>query len=50
MPSNPDIFATRTITGPVYIFDRIKHPSVPDPNSGCNPDIKLLGHTKEGHV
>ena len=50
MPGNPDIIATRTIMGPVYIFDRTKHTSVPDPSGVCNPDIKLVGHQKEGYV
>jgi WD40 repeat protein len=49
MPSNPDIIATRTVMGPVYIFDRTKHTSLPDPSGVCNPDIKLVGHAKEGY-
>jgi histone-binding protein RBBP4 len=49
MPSNPDIIATRTSMGPVYIFDRTKHTSAPDPSGACNPDIRLEGHTKEGY-
>ena len=49
MPGNPDIIATRTVHGPVYIFDRTKHTSVPNPDGKCNPDIKLVGHTKEGY-
>jgi WD40 repeat protein len=49
MPSNPDIIATRTFNGPVYIFDRTKHSSVPSSDGICNPDIKLIGHSKEGY-
>lgn len=49
MPSNPDIIATRTSMGPVYIFDRTKHTSQPDPSGICNPDLKLVGHSKEGY-
>lgn len=49
MPLNPDIIATRTIDGPVYIFDRTKHTSVPSNDGICNPDITLEGHTKEGY-
>lgn len=49
MPSNPDIIATRTILGPVYIFDRTKHPSTPSPDGICSPDLKLVGHSKEGY-
>lgn len=48
MPSNPDIIATRTVMGPVYIFDRTKHASVPSSDGLCNPDMKLVGHSKEG--
>ncbi|KAJ3356163.1 Histone-binding protein rbbp4 [Entophlyctis luteolus] len=48
MPSNPNIIATRTIFGPVYIFDRARHPNNPK-DSVCNPEIKLTGHTKEGY-
>ncbi|KAJ2994112.1 Histone-binding protein rbbp4 [Globomyces sp. JEL0801] len=49
MPGNPDIIATRTVAGPVYIFDRTKHTSQPDPSGKCSPDITLVGHTKEGY-
>ncbi|KAJ3205217.1 retinoblastoma binding protein, partial [Entophlyctis luteolus] len=49
MPSNPNIIATRTIFGPVYIFDRARHPNNPK-DSVCNPEIKLTGHTKEGDI
>lgn len=48
MPSNPDIIATRTVMGPVYLFDRTKHASVPSADGACNPDMKLVGHSKEG--
>ncbi|KAJ1919959.1 Histone acetyltransferase type B subunit 2 [Mycoemilia scoparia] len=51
MPQNPDIIATKTVVenGAVFIFDRTRHPSNP-PNDGiCRPDIKLVGHTKEGY-
>jgi WD40 repeat protein len=49
MPSNPDIIATRTVFGPVYLFDRTKHPSVPNSDGVCTPDMKLVGHSKEGY-
>ncbi|KAI8614949.1 WD40-repeat-containing domain protein [Chytriomyces sp. MP71] len=48
MPGNSNIIATRTIYGPVYIFDRARHPSNPKDNV-CIPEIKLVGHTKEGY-
>lgn len=49
MPQNPDLIATKTVMGEVYIFDRTKHPSQPT-NDVCKPDIILRGHTKEGLV
>ncbi|KAJ3019126.1 Histone-binding protein rbbp4, partial [Thoreauomyces humboldtii] len=49
MPSNPNLIATRTVMGPVYVFDRTRHTSAPNPDGVCNPDIKLEGHTKEGY-
>ncbi|TPX59715.1 hypothetical protein PhCBS80983_g02297 [Powellomyces hirtus] len=49
MPVNPNIIATRTVMGPVYVFDRTRHTSTPSPDGICNPEIKLLGHTKEGY-
>ncbi|TKA57478.1 hypothetical protein B0A53_00709 [Rhodotorula sp. CCFEE 5036] len=49
MPQNPDLIATKTVMGEVYVFDRTKHPSQPIGNE-CKPDITLRGHTKEGDV
>lgn len=49
MPQNPDLIATKTVMGEVYVFDRTKHPSQPIGNE-CKPDITLRGHTKEGSV
>lgn len=49
MPQNPDLIATKTVMGEVYIFDRTKHASQPT-NDICKPDITLRGHTKEGCV
>ncbi|KAG4306495.1 hypothetical protein PORY_000483 [Pneumocystis oryctolagi] len=46
-PQNPNIIATMTVNGDVYIFDRTKHSS--NPMGTCNPQIKLKGHTKEGY-
>ncbi|ORY48532.1 WD40 repeat-like protein [Rhizoclosmatium globosum] len=48
MPSNANIIATRTVFGPVYIFDRTRHPNNPKDNI-CAPEIKLMGHSKEGY-
>lgn len=47
MPQNPDLIATKTVMGEVYVFDRTKHPSQPM-GDVCKPDITLRGHTKEG--
>ncbi|KAJ3383512.1 retinoblastoma binding protein [Lobulomyces angularis] len=49
MPQNANIIATKTIMGPVYIFDRTRHPSTPNNELGCIPELKLLGHQKEGY-
>lgn len=49
MPQNPDLIATKTVMGEVYVFDRTKHPSQPT-GSVCKPDITLRGHSKEGSV
>ncbi|KAF8131649.1 WD40-repeat-containing domain protein [Boletus edulis] len=48
MPQNPDLIATKAISGEVFIFDRTKHSSEPERGGVCRPDIKLVGQTKEG--
>ncbi|KAJ8295751.1 Histone acetyltransferase type B subunit 2 [Rhodotorula toruloides] len=48
MPQNPDLIATKTVMGDVYVFDRTKHPSQPIGNE-CKPNITLRGHSKEGY-
>ena len=45
-PQNPNIIATMCTDGRVMIWDRTKHLSVP--TGTVNPQIELLGHTKEG--
>lgn len=45
-PQNPNIIATMCTDGRVMIWDRTKHPSAP--TGTVNPQIELLGHTKEG--
>ena len=50
MPQNPDIIATKAVTGEIFVFDRTKHPSEPERGGVCKPDIKLVGQTKEGQV
>eukprot|EP01118_Nematostelium_gracile_P018389 TRINITY_DN8153_c0_g1_i1.p1 TRINITY_DN8153_c0_g1~~TRINITY_DN8153_c0_g1_i1.p1 ORF type:complete len:426 (+),score=104.75 TRINITY_DN8153_c0_g1_i1:131-1279(+) len=49
MPHNSTIIATKTVSSEVYVFDYTKHPSKPETNGKCQPDIKLTGHTKEGY-
>lgn len=48
MPQNPELIATKTVTGEVYVFDRTKHESKAPVNGECKPDIRLKGQTKEG--
>ncbi|KAJ2557625.1 Histone acetyltransferase type B subunit 2, partial [Coemansia sp. RSA 1836] len=51
MPQNPDIIATKTVVenGAVFVFDRTRHPSTPSSDGVCRPDIRLVGHTREGY-
>lgn len=49
MPQNAHIIATKTPSSDVLIFDYTKHPSVPDTYRGCNPELRLKGHSKEGY-
>ena len=49
MPQNPCIIATKTPTSDVLVFDYTKHPSKPDPNGVCTPELRLKGHQKEGY-
>jgi histone-binding protein RBBP4 len=42
-----NIIATKTVSGEVHIFDYFKHPSKPL-NDEVKPDLKLLGHKREG--
>lgn len=48
MPQNPDLIATKAVSGEVLIFDRTKHSSEPERGGVCKPDIRLVGQTKEG--
>jgi len=48
MPQNPNIIATKAISGDVLIFDRTYFSSKPDANGICKLDIRLTGHTMEG--
>ncbi|CAL1694350.1 unnamed protein product [Somion occarium] len=48
MPQNPDLIATKAVSGEVLIFDRTKHSNTPDRDGVCRPNIRLVGQTKEG--
>lgn len=48
MPQNPDLIATKAVSGEVLIFDRTKHSSEPERGGVCKPDIRLVGQHKEG--
>lgn len=48
MPQNPNLIATKTVSGDVLLFDRTKHTSMPKDNV-CSPDLRLVGHTREGY-
>jgi hypothetical protein len=50
MPQNPDMIATKAVSGEVLVFDRTKHPSEPERGGVCKPDIRLVGQTREGLV
>lgn len=49
MPQNPTKIATKTPSSDVLVFDYTKHPSKPDANTDCEPDLRLKGHQKEGY-
>ena len=48
-PQNSFWIATKTVTGVVNVFDYSKHPSQPA-DDVCRPEIKCLGHEKEGYA
>ncbi|ORZ00666.1 histone-binding protein RBBP7-like protein [Syncephalastrum racemosum] len=45
---NPNIIATKSVSGDVFIFDRTMHESFPKENEPCNPALRLKGHNREG--
>ena len=47
MPQKYNVIATKTISGEVHIFDYTQHPTKPE-NEQIKPQLRLLGHTKEG--
>ncbi|KEP47613.1 histone-binding protein RBBP4 [Rhizoctonia solani 123E] len=48
MPHNPNILATKSVSGRVFVYDRTKHPSEPD-SDVVKPDVTLNGQTMEGY-
>ena len=48
MWQNPNVFATKTPSAEILVFDRTKHPSKPPRDGACKPDVVLRGHEKEG--
>lgn len=49
MPQNHFVVATRGPGPLVYVFDRSKHPSFPEPNTVFSPQVVCCGHTQEGY-
>jgi histone-binding protein RBBP4 len=50
MPQDKFIIATKTVDGDVLVFDIRKHPSVPPKgDSKCSPQLRCVGHEKEGY-
>ncbi|KAI8331174.1 WD40-repeat-containing domain protein [Chlamydoabsidia padenii] len=47
--NNPNIIATKSRIGSVYVFDRTTHESFPRENEPFRPDLILNGHSKEGY-
>lgn len=47
---NPNIIATKSRSGNVYVFDRTTYESFPKEHEPFNPALRLQGHTKEGWV
>jgi histone-binding protein RBBP4 len=45
---NPNIIASKSRSGDVYVFDRTTHESFPKENEPFNPALRLKGHTAEG--
>ncbi|KAF9011159.1 histone acetyltransferase type B subunit 2 [Cyathus striatus] len=48
MPQNPDLIATKAVTGEVLVFDRTKHSSEPERSGVVNLIYDLLGRTERG--
>lgn len=49
MPQNPNIICAKTCSPEVYVFDSAKQLAGKQQDLGCNPDLRLRGHDKEGY-
>ena len=49
MPQNPFLIASKTTSGEVHVFDSTKHPSSPPEDGSVSPELRLMGHQKEGY-
>ncbi|KAJ3818455.1 hypothetical protein F5880DRAFT_1510946 [Lentinula raphanica] len=49
MSQNPELLATKAVTGEVLVFDRMKHASEPEPDGVSRSNIWLVGQTREGY-
>ncbi|ORX57400.1 retinoblastoma-binding protein 4 [Hesseltinella vesiculosa] len=47
--NNPNIIATKSPSGDVYVFDRTTYASFPKENEAFQPALFLKGHSKEGY-
>lgn len=46
---NPNVIATKSRSGDVFVFDRTTYESFPKENEPFNPALRLKGHTQEGY-
>ena len=49
MPQNKYLIATKAPSEDVFLFDVSKHPSKPESQSECRPELRLKGHKSEGY-
>ncbi|RYR69873.1 hypothetical protein Ahy_A03g016412 isoform B [Arachis hypogaea] len=48
MPQNPSVVASKTCGSEVYVFD-VEKQHGKEQGGGCDPDLRLRGHDKEGY-
>lgn len=49
MPQKPTIVGAKTSGCEVFLFDYAKHDAAKPQASDCDPDLRLVGHDKEGY-